>query len=423
MNNDHNFALSKPRVKRHHIALFSTLVLLSLIGTRLYFEPLQSAQSNEKPHQVGGSKHHHHDDGDKPVVITVETASTKDFSVYLNALGTVTPLRSVTVRPRVEGEITRIVFTEGQNVKAGDLLAEIDPRPLQIQLQQAEGQLLRDEALLSNAQIDSQRYQTLLAQDAIAAQQTATQAAQVKQYQGIVEMDKAQVNNAKLQLSYTKLTAPISGRVGLRQIDQGNMIHNNDTNGVAIITQLQPISVVFTLPEDKVPSILQRRTNGKSISVSVYDRANKEKLAEGELVALDNQIDAQTGTLKLKAQFTNLDGRLFANQFVNVRMHVDTLTNAVQISSAAIQNDEHGTYVYVVTPEKTVQLRRVKLGDIEGDKAVILENLAANDVVALEGVDKLHEGSQIDIAQKDGQAVAPTPDNHPTSNDKAHKKH
>ena len=423
MNNDHNLALPKPRIKRHHVALFSTLVLLSLIGTRLYFEPLQSAQSNEKPQQLGGSRHHHHDDGDKPVVITVETAITKDFSVYLNALGTVTPLRSVTVRPRVEGEITRIVFNEGQNVKAGDLLAEIDPRPLQIQLQQAEGQLLRDEALLSNAQIDSQRYQTLLAQDAIAAQQTATQAAQVKQYQGIVEMDKAQVNNAKLQLSYTKLTAPISGRVGLRQIDQGNIIHINDTNGVAIITQLQPISVVFTLPEDKVPSVLQRRINEKPISVSVYDRANKEKLAEGELVALDNQIDAQTGTLKLKAQFTNLDSRLFANQFVNVRMHVDTLTNAVQISSAAIQNDEQGAYVYVVTPEKTVQSRRVKLGDIEGDKAVILENLAANDVVALEGVDKLHEGSQIDIAQKDGQAVAPTPDNHPTSNDKAPKKH
>ena len=210
--------------------------------------------------------------------------------------------------------------------------------------------------------------------------------------------------------------------MGLRQIDQGNMIHINDTNGVAIITQLQPISVAFTLPEDKVPSILQRRINGKSISVSVYDRANNEKLVEGELVALDNQIDAQSGTLKFKAQFTNLDSRLFANQFVNVRMHVDTLTNAVQISSAAIQNDEHGTYVYVVTPEKTVQLRHVKLGDIEGDKAVILENLAANDVVALEGVDKLHEGSQIDIAQKDGQAVVPTPDDHPTSNDKAHIK-
>ena len=308
-------------------------------------------------------------------------------------------------------------------MKAGDLLAEIDPRSLQIQLQQAEGQLLRDEALLNNAQIDSQRYQTLLEQDAIAAQQTATQAAQVKQYQGIVEMDKAQVNNAKLQLSYTKLTSPISGRVGLRQIDQGNMVHIIDTNGVAVITQLQPISVVFTLPEDKVPSVLHRRINEKHISVSVYDRANKEKLAEGELVALDNQIDAQTGTLKLKAQFTNLDSRLFANQFVNVRMHIDTLTNAVQISSSAIQHDEQGAYVYVVTPEKTAQLRRVKLGDIEGDKAVILENLALNDVVALEGFDKLHEGSHVDIVQKDGQSVAPTPNNQLTSNNKAHKKH
>lgn len=423
MNNDHNLALSKPRVKRHYIALFSTFVLLGLIGTRLYVEPLQSTQLNEKSHQGGGSRHHHHDDGDKPAVIAVETAIKKDYSVYLNALGTVTPLRSVIIRPRVEGELTSIVFSEGQNVKAGDLLAEIDPRPLQIQLQQAQGQLLRDEALLNNAKIDSQRYQTLLEQNAIAAQQTATQDAQVKQYQGIVEMDKAQVNNAKLQLSYTKLTAPISGRVGLRQIDQGNMVHSNDINGVAVITQLQPISVVFTLPEDKVPSVLQRRINEKPISVSAYDRANKEKLAEGELVALDNQIDAQTGTLKLKAQFTNLDSRLFVNQFVNIRMHVDTLTNAVQISSAAIQNDEQGAYVYVVTPEKTVQLRRVKIGGTEGDKAVILENLAANDVVALEGVDKLHEGSQIDIAQKDGQSVAPMLDNQLTSNNKAYRKH
>lgn len=269
--------------------------------------------------------------------------------------------------------------------------------------------MLRDEALLKNAEIDRDRYQTLLDQDSISAQQTMTQEAQVKQYQGVVEMDKAQVNNAKLQLSYAQLTAPIPGRVGLRQIDQGNIVHANDVNGLVVITQLQPISVVFTLPEDQVQSVIQRCRTNEPVSVAAYDRAGKIKLAEGKLLAFDNQIDPTTGTLKLKAQFDNHERTLFANQFVNIKMHLDTLHGATQVSSAAIQHDTQGAFVYVIK-EQTVQLRRVTLGPTEADKVVVLSNLATDETVVVEGIDRLREGSRIDIARKDGQAVAADPD-------------
>ncbi|MDO9234659.1 MAG: efflux RND transporter periplasmic adaptor subunit, partial [Aquabacterium sp.] len=252
-------------------------------------------------------------------------------------------------------------------------------------------------------------YQTLLEQDSLAAQQTVTQEAQVNQYQGIVEMVKAQVNNAKLQLSYARLTAPIPGRVGLRQIDQGNIVHASDANGLVVITQLQPISVVFTLPEDKVQAVIQRWRTNEPVSVAAYDRAGKIKLAEGKLLALDNQIDPTTGTLKLKAQFDNHDRSLFANQFVNIKMHLDTLRGATLVSSAAIQHDTQGAFVYVVNKEKKVQLRRVTLGPTEADKVVVLSNLAPDETVVVEGVDRLRDGSQVDIAQKDGLAVAADP--------------
>lgn len=413
MKKDNRAELPQSNFKRPNFALSSLLIILILGGIGFYFQHSSEISADTKQHKSKSGGKHKHDDDDKPAVVSVETTSKADFPIYLNGLGTVTALRTVTVRPRVDGELMRVAFTEGQLVKEGDLLAEIDPRPFQIQLQQAEGQLLRDEALLKNAEIDYERYKTLLAQDSIAAQQTATQASQVKQYQGIVEMDKAQVNNAKLQLTYAHLTAPISGKIGLRQIDQGNIVHANDTNGLVVITQLQPINVVFTLPEDNIQALIQRKRNTESISINAYDRAGKIKLAEGKLLAIDNQIDPTTGTLKLKAQFDNQDGVLFANQFVNIKMHLDTLKDVTQVSSAVIQNDTQGTFVYVVTPEKTVQIRRVTLSATEGDKVAVTNNLAPNEIVVLEGIDRLHEGSQVDIAKKDGQPVAKFDDKSP----------
>ena len=405
MSQHNRHKLLPPGNRRRAFLLPGTLIVLALIAAGFYFQHSPSepdAKSDSKPGKRGR-------DNDAPAAVAVETASKADFPVYLNGLGTVTALRSVTVRSRVDGELVKVAFNEGQMVKEGDLLAEIDPRPFQVQLQQAEGQLLRDEALLKNAQIDHERYLTLLQQDSISAQQTMTQEAQVKQYQGIVEMDKAQVNNAKLQLSYARLTAPMSGRVGLRQIDQGNIVHANDTNGLVVITQLQPISVIFTLPEDKVPEVVQRWRTNQPIRVEAYDRAGKIKLADGKLLALDNQIDSTTGTLKLKAQFDNNEGSLFANQFVNIKMHLNTLPGVTLVSSAAIQHDTQGPFVYVVGQDKTAQVRRVTLGPTEGDKVALLSNLAADETVVVEGVDRLRDGSQVDIAQKDGLAVAADP--------------
>lgn len=390
--------------------LSGLLIVLAITVAGFYFQHSSVALGAKFGADNGkGKGKRGHDDRDTPSAVSVETTSKADFPVYLSGLGTVTALRTVTVRPRVDGELVRISFNEGQMLKEGDLLAEIDPRPFQVQLQQAEGQLLRDQALLQNAQLDHQRYQTLLKQDSISAQQTVTQESQVKQYQGSVEMDKAQVNNAKLQLSYARLTAPIAGRAGLRQIDQGNIVHANDASGLLVITQLQPISVVFSLPEDKVQSIIQRWRNHEPVNVTAYDRTGKNQLAEGKLLAIDNQIDSTTGTLKLKAQFDNNDSALFANQFVNIKMHLETLNSITQVSSAAIQHDIQGAFVYLITPEKTVQIRRVSLGETEGDKVVVTEGLAANETVVLEGGDRLHEGSQVDIAEKDGQDVAASP--------------
>jgi multidrug efflux system membrane fusion protein len=416
--NDNNPLLPSTRRRRSYL-LPVVLLGLAIAAAGFYFKYSSTAIENKS---VFGKGKHGSEEADAPSAVSIETVTQADFPVYLKGLGTVTALRTVTVKPRVDGELMRVAFTEGQMVKQGDLLAEIDPRPFQIQLQQVEGQLLRDEALLNNAQIDHARYLTLLAQDSIAAQQTVTQEAQVKQYQGLVTMDKAQVDNAKLQLSYTRLTSPIPGRVGLRQIDQGNIVHASDSNGLVVITQLQPISVVFTLPEDQVQAVSQRWRTTEPIVVEVYDRAGKSKLADGKLLALDNQIDPSTGTLKLKAQFDNNEGTLFANQFVNVKMHLETLNNATMVSSEAIQHDTQGAFVYVVKPNKTIQIRRVTLGPTEAEKVVVQSNLAVNEQVVIEGTDRLHEGSQVDIAQQDGQAVAASPETLSNPNAKPHKR-
>jgi len=377
---------TKP-ARRKNFVLSASLAAIAIITAGLYYQYAPAASSAKSDTQ-GDSHKRVSDDKDRPAAVAVETTRQADFPIYLNGLGTVTPLKTVTVKPRVDGELIRVTFSEGQMVKKGDLLAEIDPRPFQVQLQQAEGQLMHDEALLKNAEIDHERYLTLLEQDSISVQQAMTQEALVKQYLGKVEMDKAQINDAKLQLSYARLMAPISGRVGLRQIDESNIVHASGLVGVAVITQLQPINVVFTLPEDKVQEVILHGRSPETIGITAYDRAGKIKLAEGKLQAIDNQIDPTTGTLKLKALFDNKENTLFANQFVNIRMHLNTLQGVTQISSAAVQHDAQGAFVYVIGPDKTVQLRHVKLGPNEAGKVAVLENLAVGETVVVEGADR-----------------------------------
>jgi multidrug efflux system membrane fusion protein len=338
---------------------------------------------------------------DPVVAVAAVTATQGDFPVYLTSLGTVTALRTVTVRSRVDGELIRIAFKEGQMVQEGDLLAEIDPRAFQVQLMQAEGQLLRDEALLKNAQTDLVRYKTLLEQDSIAAQQTVTQESLVKQYTGTVAIDRGLVANAKLQLSYARITAPISGRLGLRLVDQGNMVKASDANGLAVITQIQPIAVVFTLPEDDLQALMKQFHSGKGLVIEAYDRRGKVKLAQGQLLAVDNQIDTSTGTVKLKGQFANKDGALFANQFVNIKMLMDTLRSVTIIPTAAIQRGTIGTFVYVVEEDQTVSVRPLTLGPTEGEKAAVLEGLQPDELVVVDGADKLRESMKVKLITRE----------------------
>jgi len=328
-----------------------------------------------------------------PVVATA--ARQGDLGIYLTGLGSVAASNMVTVRPRVQGQLVKVAFQEGQFVRKGELLAEIDPRPFQVQLAQAEGQMAKDQALLKNAQRDFERFKILLERDMISKQEFDAQISQIDQSEGAIKSDQAQIDTAKLQLTYSRITAPISGRIGLRTVDEGNMVQTNDPNGLAMITQLQPIAVLFNIPQDDLPQVLKKMQSKQPLIVEAYNRDLKQKLATGTLLTIDNQIDQNTGTVRLKAMFPNEDSALFPNQFVNARLLVDTKQGAVIVPAAAIQRSPQSTFAYVVKDDGTVESRNIAVGPSEGDNVSIDRGLSPGEVVVIEGVDRLQQGTKV----------------------------
>ena len=329
------------------------------------------------------------------VPVVVSTAQHGDLPVYFNGLGTVTAFNTVTVRSRVDGQLINVAFQEGQFVHQGDFLAQIDSRPFQVQLEQAQGQLAKDQAQHKDAEANFERFKLLFKEGVIPQQQLDTQAALVGQSDGAIRADHAQIDNANLQLTYAHIIAPISGRIGLRLVDAGNMVHATDTNGLLVITQLQPISVIFSLPQDQLPQVNSKLRSGVQLTVEAYDRDDTTRIASGKLTTIDNQIDLTTGTYKLKSIFNNGDNSLFPNQFVNVHLLVDTKRNLTIVPAAAIQRGPQGTYVYAVGSDNTVKIRTVTIAQATGDNIGLSAGLNPGDVVVIDGQDKLQDGSKV----------------------------
>jgi membrane fusion protein, multidrug efflux system len=358
------------------------------------------------------------------VPVTAVRVKTGDIPVYVTGLGSVIPLATVTVKSRVDGQLMHVQYREGDSVTVGQVLMEIDPRPYQVQLTQAEGQLAKDQAALENARIDLNRYETLLKQNAIPEQQVATQRATVMQDEGTVKSDQGQVDAAKLNLTYCRITSPITGRVGLRLVDAGNMVHASDPNGLVVITQMDPTSVVFTVAEDQLPAVLQKMRAG-SLAVDAYDRDLKVKLAQGALSTTDNEIDQTTGTIRLRATFSNSSNNLFPNQFVNARLLLQLKHGVLLLPEAAIQRNSTATFIYLVQADSTVVIRNVQIGTTEGGMAEITSGVQSGDVVVLSGADKLEQGTRVSaqIPEEDtGQKSGQNPDQNTSSGSRSKKR-
>lgn len=370
--------------------LFVLLLLGVVIGLFMFQRKEKAATDKPPPSQVG-------------VSISTAVAEKGSIAVYINALGSVTPLNTVTIKSRVDGQLMSVNYREGQMVREGDVLAEIDPRPFQALLTQAEGQYERDKALLENAYIDLKRFQMAYSKNAIPKQQLDTQVATVHQLEGTVKNDQGVIDNARVQLAYCHITSPISGRVGLRLVDPGNIVHAADTTGMLVITQVQPISVLFSVAEDNLPQIMQQLRRGNRLPVDVFDRTQQKKLSSGRLLTLDNQIDTTTGTIKLKATFSNADLALFPNQFVNARLLVTTQRGVTLVPTAAIQRNSQGAFVFVIQPNQTVAMRTVSAGTTEGNETAV-EGVNAGDTIAVNGFDKLQDGAKVVIRNAPGNS-------------------
>jgi multidrug efflux system membrane fusion protein len=346
-----------------------------------------------------------------PTPVGTATVVKGDMPIVDNALGTVTPLATVTVQTQINGILTEVGFQEGQTVNKGDFLAQIDPRPYQVALEQAQGQLAKDQAALADAELDLARYKKLVAQNSIATQTLDTQVATVAQDKGTVQTDQAAVDAQKLNLIYCHITSPVTGRVGLRQVDPGNYVQTSSTTGIVVVTQLQPISVIFTLPEDSLPAVLKQVHAGQTLQATAYDRTGNTEIEVGKLSTMDNQIDTTTGTLKLRATFDNQALNLFPNQFVNIKLKVDTLQGTNIVPDSAIQRGAPGTFVYVVKPDNTVTAQPVTLGPDDGQKVAVTKGLEPGQVVVTDGADRLKEGAKITVTEAGAQPSAPAGQN------------
>lgn len=377
----------RPVSRRSWVIGLAVVIGIFLVGYLIY-------RSSGTAPPAGGRRAQQAAAGVQPV--GAATVGIGDIRVIVNALGTVTPIATVTVQTQISGQLLQVAFTEGQLVKQGDFLAQVDPRPYQLLQAQYEGQLAHDQGLLAQAQVDLERYQKLAEQNSIARQQYEDQVYIVQQYQGTVKLDQAQVDQQKLNVIYCHIVSPVTGRVGLRLVDPGNYVQTTASTGLAVITQMQPITVIFPIPEDDLPDVLPTLNAGGTFQVTVYDRANVKLLATGRVIALDSQIDTTTGTVKVRAQFDNADNALFPNQFVNAQLLVKTLTNVVTVPTAAIQRGAPGTYVYVIKDGK-VTVRTIKAGPTDGPMTAVTSGLSAGEQVVIDGTDRLRDGARVTV--------------------------